>query len=88
MKTIPLAISAQMDNSSDVRSVDFDVDGAADFATLGAYVTTFKDWRKYSANALLHGDGRNSGRKIGAVNRKIQRQIFEVCKANSIEVSA
>ncbi len=87
MKTIPLANSANMANDNDVYQVDFDTAAAVEWAEDGEYVTNFDDWLRYSSDAQLDGYGRNSGRKMWAVNREIQRQIYRVCKANSVEVT-
>jgi len=86
MKTIPLAQYANMANDNDVYGVDFDIDAAIEWAQDGEYVTNFDDWLHFSEDAPLDGYGRNSGRKLWAVNREIQRQIYRICKANSVEV--
>jgi hypothetical protein len=88
MKTIPLADSANMANDSDVYAVYFDADAAVEWAEDGEYVTNFDDWLRYSSDAQLDGYGRNSGRKLWAVNREIQRQIYRICKVNAVEVQS
>ena len=86
MKTIPLADGANMANDNDVYHVDFDTDTAIEWAEDGEFVTNFHNWLKYSSDAKFDGYGRNSGRRLWQVNRDIQRQVYRICKANSIEV--
>ena len=87
MKTIPVVDSINMANDIDVYHVDINREDAIEWAEDGEYITNFDVWLEFCAHAPVSGYGRASGRKLWQINRETQRQVYRICKANSVEVS-
>ena len=87
IKTTPLAMYVEMANDNDIYDVGFTKEQAQEWAEDGEYVTNFDDWLRYSSDAWLNGNGRNSGRKLWQVNREIQRQVYKICKKNAVTLN-
>ena len=45
--------------------------------------STFEKWLPFASDVTLSGWGKNSGRKLWQVSRKLQREVYRICRAHT-----
>jgi hypothetical protein len=88
VQAIPYVSRVEMATDDHVFEVTVDVETTQSCIEDGEYVTNFENWLDRNDDQRISGWGKCSGRKLWQVSRKIQRQVYRLCKEKSIEVTA